>query len=254
MRVTMLGCGTSTGVPQLPGDWGACDPNEPKNRRRRVSILIEAGERTVLVDTGPDMRAQLLDAGVTRLDGVLITHDHADHTHGIDDLRGFYQHTREQIPLYTNAETLERLQARFDYIFRSRQGYPPICKAETIVPGMPVTIGDVTALPFWQEHGSVWSLGFRFGSIAYSTDVHWLPEESYRALEGVKVWIVDAVRYKPHPTHFCVEDALAAIQRVGCERAILTHMNKELDYTTLAAELPPGVEPGYDGLVIEAGE
>jgi len=254
MRVTMLGCGTSSGVPQLPGDWGRCDPNEPKNWRRRVSILVETATTAVLVDTGPDMREQLLEAGIKRLDAVLITHDHGDHTHGIDDLRGFYLASGAQIPLYTNAETLERLQTRFDYIFHSRQGYTPICTGHVIAPGATVSIGDIEAVPFWQEHGAIWSLGFRFGPIAYSTDLHSLPEASYAALAGVETWIVDAVRYRPHPTHFCLDDALAAIERVGCDRAILTHMNKEMDYNELAAKLPAGVEPGYDGLVIETAD
>jgi len=251
MRITLLGCGTSTGVPQLPGDWGQCDPANPKNRRRRASILVDEGDTTVLVDTSPDLREQLLAAGPDHLDGVIITHDHADHTHGIDDLRGFYQARREQIPLYSVREVLDRLETRFDYIFRPRQGYPAICRGEAIRPPDPVEIGGLTLRPFWQEHGAIWSLGLRIGDFAYSTDLNALPEESYIALEGVKVWIVDALRYRPHPTHFCLKEALAVIERVGCERAILTHMNKDMDYARLAAALPAGVEPGYDGLVIE---
>ena len=251
MRITLLGCGTSTGVPQLPGSWGRCDPTNPKNRRRRSSILVEQKDTVLLVDTGPDLREQLLDARPDRLDGVLITHDHADHTHGIDDLRGFYQALHEQIPLYSVREVLDRLATRFDYIFRSRQGYPPICRTEEIRPPEPVEIGTLTLKPFWQEHGAIFSLGLRIGDFAYSTDLNALPEESYTALEGVRVWIVDALRYRPHPTHFCLKDALAAIERVGCERAILTHMNKDMDYADLASALPEGVEPGYDGLVIE---
>jgi len=251
MRITLLGCGTSTGVPQLPGDWGQCDPTNPKNRRRRAAILVEEGDTAVLVDAGPDIREQLLDAGTEHLDAVLITHDHADHTHGIDDLRGFYQARREQIPIYAVRETLDRLETRFDYIFRSRQGYPSICRGETIRPPEPLTIGALTIVPFWQEHGPIWSLGFRFGNFAYSTDLNALPEESYKALEGVETWIVDALRERPHPSHYCLNDALAAIGRVGCRRAILTHMNKDMDYEGLSDVLPAGVEPGYDGLVIE---
>lgn len=248
MKVTILGCGTSTGVPRLPGDWGDCDPDNPKNRRRRASILVEEGGTTVLVDCGPDMRMQLLDAGVDRLDAVLVTHDHADHTHGIDDLRGFYQESRDQVPLYAAPRTLEILRRRFDYIFDSRHGYPPIVAGREI--DGPLKIGALAVTPFEQAHGPITSLGFRFGDIAYSTDVADLPDDSVAALEGVKIWIVDALRYKSHPSHFSLGDAMGFIERIGCERAILTHMNNKMDYDKLVGELPNHIEPAYDGMVI----
>lgn len=249
MRVTLLGCGTSTGVPRLPDDWGDCDPLEPKNRRRRASILVEQGGTTLLVDCGPDMRQQLLDAHVGRLDAVLVTHDHADHTHGIDDLRGYYLEAGHEIALHAPRETLERLHHRFDYIFKGRHGYPPICAGHAI--DGPFRIGALEVRPFLQEHGRIFSLGFRFGDVAYSTDLSGLPEESFRVLEGVKIWIVDALRPRPHPTHTHLEQTLAWIERVRPERAILTHMSNEMDYGTLARTLPAGVEPGHDGMTVE---
>lgn len=250
MKVTILGCGTSTGVPRLPNDWGRCDPSNPKNRRGRASLLVEQGGTTILVDTGPDMRAQLLAAGVAKIDGVLITHDHADHTHGIDDLRGYRMERDHDIPLYAPKETLERLKQRFDYIFKSRHGYPTVCSGHEITG--PVTIGAITAQPFWQEHGPIWSLGFRFGDIAYSTDVNGLPEESFAVLEGVKIWIVDALRLHPHRTHAHLDMTLSWIDRVKPQQAILTHMGTDMDYDSLCALLPKGVVPAYDGMIIGA--
>lgn len=249
MRVTILGCGTSTGVPRLPGDWGACDPLEPKNRRRRASILVEQGGTTLLVDCGPDMRAQLLDAQVKRLDAVLVTHDHADHTHGIDDLRGYTIEQGHEIPLHAPREALDRLERRFDYIFAGRHGYAPICTAHPI--DGPFRIGEIEVRPFLQEHGGIFSLGFRFGDIAYTTDASGLPEESFRVLEGVRVWIVDALRPRPHPTHSHLQRTLGWIARVQPERAILTHMSNAMDHATLRASLPAGVEPGHDGMTVE---
>lgn len=248
LKVTILGCGTSTGVPRLPDDWGSCDPLNPKNRRSRASVLVEHDGTTLLVDCGPDMRQQLLAAGVKKLDGVLITHDHADHTHGIDDLRGYVMERRAEMPIHAPKEALVRLKLRFDYIFKGRQGYPPIC--EGFVIDGPVRIGSIEAIPFLQQHGPIWSLGFRFGDIAYSTDVSDLPEESFAALEGVRVWIVDALRDKPHPTHTHLEKTLSWIARVKPERAILTHMSNRMDYESLRAKLPAGVEPGYDGMIV----
>ncbi|GEQ96791.1 phosphoribosyl 1,2-cyclic phosphodiesterase [Iodidimonas gelatinilytica] len=249
MRITILGCGTSTGVPRLPNDWGTCDPENPKNRRSRASILVEHGETTLLVDCGPDMRTQLLAADVQHLDGVLITHDHADHTHGIDDLRGYYMERKSEIPVYAPAEALKRLRHRFDYIFKSRHGYPSICSGHEITG--PVTIGDITAIPFWQEHGPIYSLGFRFGDIAYSTDVNAFPPESFEVLAGVKVWIVDALRHRPHRTHSHLEKTLGWIEQIKPDRAILTHLSNDMDYAQLRNALPDGVEPAYDGLVLD---
>lgn len=249
MKVTILGCGTSGGVPRIGNVWGACDPKNPKNRRRRVSILVEEGATKVLVDTSPDLREQLLDAGVDTLDAVLYTHDHADHTHGIDDLRAVFHTMRKPVEVYANRETLDILKRRFDYIFHSKLGYPAIC-SENLIDG-PFTVGEIEVQPFVQEHGPITSLGFRFGKVAYSTDLNGIPEASWKILEGVDTWIVDALRPQPHPTHPHLEMTLEWIRKLKPRRAILTHMTWDLDYETLKRELPEGVEPGYDGLVIE---
>lgn len=250
MRVTVLGCGTSGGVPRIGNHWGDCDPAEPRNRRRRASIHVAWRGLSLLVDTSPDLREQCLGAEIRHVDAVLYTHDHADHTHGIDDLRAFTLGSRTpKVPVYGDAATLAVLTRRFDYIFRSQKFYPAICEAHEIVG--PVRIGDVEVVPFPQVHGGSRSLGFRFGPLAYSTDLNELPEESFRALEGVKVWIVDALRYEPHPTHTHLDQTLRWIERVRPERAVLTHMTWEMDYATLKRRLPAGVEPAFDNMVIE---
>ncbi len=249
MRVTILGCGTSGGVPRIGGVWGACDPENPKNRRRRVSILVEEGGTRLLVDTSPDLREQLLAAGVDHLDGVLYTHDHADHTHGIDDLRGLFHCMRRKIDVYGDARTLEILRQRFDYVFVSKGGYPAFCQAHEISGAF--GIGEIDIVPFAQVHGPITSLGFRFGPVAYSTDLSDLSEESFATLKGIEVWIVDALRYDPHPTHLHLDLTLQWIKKVAPKRAYLTHMTWDMDYETLMATLPEGVEPAYDGLVID---
>lgn len=251
MKITVLGCGTSGGVPRIGNYWGDCDPENPKNRRRRVSVLVENGGKTLLIDTSPDLREQLLSANVTGLDGVLYTHDHADHSHGIDDLRSLYQNKRERIEIYGNLATINILKTRFDYIFRENKGYPAICNANIIAPYMPINLAGFGVLPFDQVHGSIRSLGYRIGKFAYSTDLNDLSEEAFAALEGVEVWLVDALRYKPHPTHTHLDQTLKWIERVNPRRAYLTHMNWDMDYDTLMAELPDHVEPAYDGLEIE---
>lgn len=248
-RVTILGCGTSGGVPRVGGQWGDCDPTEPRNHRRRVSIYVEADDARLLVDTSPDLREQCLDAGVKRIDAVLYTHDHADHVHGIDDLRGFYQMQKRRIPVYGSRASLDVIERRFDYIFKPIHGYPAICEAHEI--RGPFQVNGVDVVPFEQEHGEITSLGFRFGPIAYSTDLKALPEASFAALEGVEVWIVDALRPEPHPTHAHLDLTLSWIERVKPRRAILTHMTSEMDYQTLRRALPSGVEPAHDGLVVE---
>ncbi len=248
MKLTILGCGTSGGVPKAPEYWGACDPNNPRNRRRRASVLVEYGEKTILVDTTPDLREQMLSARVEKLDAVFYTHDHADHTHGIDDLRGFYQASGQRVPVFADEPTLAILKKRFDYIFRSQNGYPAICRAHTL--NGPVKIGDIKVIPFEQGHGEGISLGFRFGDMAYSTDLNMMPETAFEALAGVKVWVVDALRYKEHPTHSHLSQTLEWIKRVKPERAILTHMTWDMDYETLRKELPEGVEPAYDGMTV----
>jgi phosphoribosyl 1,2-cyclic phosphate phosphodiesterase len=259
LTFTILGCGSSGGVPRPALGWGKCDPKNPKNRRRRCALLVErhnasGGATRVLVDTGPDLREQLLDAQVQWLDGVLYTHEHADHIHGIDDLRGLFIHKRRRLDVYTDERTSAVLTNRFGYCFVQPQGsdYPPIVNDHRIGPGHAVHIngegGSITALPFLQDHGDIPSLGFRFGGLAYSADLKTLPEESVSALAGLDLWIVDALRYAPHPTHFSVEEALDWITRIKPKRAILTNLHSDLDYERLRAELPANVEPAYDGM------
>lgn len=266
LEAVILGSGSSSGVPRLggpdgAGDWGACDPANPKNRRRRCSLLVRRkgaqGETSVLVDTAPDLREQLLDAHVARLDSVLITHDHADQLHGIDDLRAVAYLMRRRLDVHADHGTLDRIRRRFGYCFETPEGseYPPILTARGIaVPFHPLTIegagGPVTVTIFEQTHGRIHSLGFRFGPIAYSSDVNHLSDEAFAALEGVEIWIVDALRYAPHPTHANVATALEWIARVKPRHAVLTNLHIDLDYETLKRELPPGVEPAYDGLVV----
>jgi phosphoribosyl 1,2-cyclic phosphate phosphodiesterase len=260
LRVTILGCGTSGGVPRVGNHWGACDPQNPKNRRRRCSLLVErdgaGGKTAVLVDTSPDLRQQLLDAGTGWVDGVLYTHDHADHAHGIDDLRQVAFNGRRRVDVYFDAATGKLLRSHFAYCFDAPPGsdYPPILRGHEILAGETVKMGGaggaIEALPFRQIHGSGETLGFRFGGLAYSPDVNDFPEESLEALRDLDVWIIDALRPDPHPSHFSVEQALDWIARVKPKRAVLTHMHVDLDYATLARELPPGVEPAYDGMVL----
>ena len=274
LKVTILGSGSSGGVPRFggadgAGDWGACDPAEPKNRRTRCSILVQRAHdangfqhdtaTSVLVDTSPDMRAQLLAARCSRLDAVLFTHDHADQCHGIDDLRVFALQMRRRIPVYIDEATSGELLNRFDYCFVQKPGsfYPPILdKVEMPDCGAPFAIegpsGDIPAIAFLQDHGSVQSLGFRFGDIAYSSDVVGLSDASFDILAGVKTWIVDALQYKPHGTHAHLDLALEWIARVKPQRAILTNLHVHMDYATLKRELPSGVEPAFDGLQIDA--
>jgi phosphoribosyl 1,2-cyclic phosphate phosphodiesterase len=258
MKFTILGCGSSMGVPRPALGWGACDPNNPKNRRRRTSLLVERagpnGATRVLVDTSPDLREQLLDADVRWLDGVLMTHEHADHCHGIDDLRALFVKKRRRLDMYMTEATAAVIRARFGYCFATPPGseYPPIANEHRIAPGTAVTIdgegGPITALPILQQHGDIASLGFRFGNFAYSCDLNDLPPESAMALAGLEVWVVDALRYQPHPSHLSLADALAWIERIKPRRAILTNLHSDLDYETLRAQLPPHVEPAYDGI------
>lgn len=257
MKVTILGCGGSGGVP-LPGRkpggyWGNCDPANPRNRRRRVSILVEQDGTAILVDTSPDLRQQILDAEIDRIDAVVYTHAHGDHCHGIDDLRWFVYDHGAPIDAYMDARTRELLTARFAYAFASCADpdsfYKPLLADRTIEG--PFQTGSIEVIPFVQDHGWETTLGFRFGPVAYSTDLVDLDEAAFQALAGVDVWIVDCLRLAPHPTHSHLDKTLGWIERVAPRRAILTHMNHTLDYAELAARCPAGVEPGYDGLTIE---
>jgi phosphoribosyl 1,2-cyclic phosphate phosphodiesterase len=249
VKITVLGCGASLGVPLIGGGWGECDPAEPRNRRRRASILVEQGNTTLLIDTGPDMRMQLLDAGVTRIDAVLWTHAHADHLHGINDLRGLVLTGQRVIPGYADADTHAEIHRSFGYLAAGAQGYRPILAMSEITGRF--RIGDIEIEPFDQNHGFSRSLGFRFGDFAYSTDVVALPEQSFDALKGVGVWLVDCLREEPHPTHAHLTRTLSWIERLRPGRSVLTHMSHHTDYRTIKAKLPNGVEPAYDGLVLE---
>jgi phosphoribosyl 1,2-cyclic phosphate phosphodiesterase len=263
LAITILGCGSSGGVPRVGSGWGACDPAEPRNRRRRCSIMVEQrGERgttRVLVDTTPDLREQLLGADVRHLDAVLFTHDHADHTHGIDDLRPLVIHMRRVMPVYLDETTARVMGERFGYCFRTPEGsdYPPIVRDFRITLGHDVHVegagGPLAATPFRLHHGRHYdALGFRFGNIAYTPDVSAVPDESVGFLADLDLWIIDALRPTPHPTHFSLSEALAWIARMKPRRAVLTNMHTDLDYAQLAASLPPGVAPAYDGMVLES--
>ena len=257
LTFTILGCGSSMGVPRVALGWGVCDPNNPKNRRRRCSLLVERsnaqGQRTrVLIDCSPDLRMQLLDTEVDWLDGVLITHEHADHTHGIDDLRPLFVNRRRRLEVYLDEPTSRAMETRFGYCFATPLGseYPPIAVEKRLVAGKPVTIdgqgGPIEVMPVLQDHGDITSLGFRFGNVAYSADIKSLPAESVAAMRGLDVWIVDALRKAPHPSHFNLDEALEWIARINPKRAILTNLHSDMDYAALRAQLPPSVEPAYD--------
>lgn len=260
-RFTILGCGSSGGVPRIGMTWGQCDPENPKNSRLRASALVERsgprGRTAVLIDTSPDFRAQVLSIRLTALDGVLYTHDHADHTHGIDDLRMVAYAMKRRVDVYFDAKTGESLRSRFAYCFKTPPGseYTPILNAHEIDGVTPFAIpgpgGAVPVTPIPQIHGDIASLGFRFSNLAYSPDISGLPDASAALLQGLDVWVVDALRYTPHPSHFTVKQALAWAEKLKPKRTILTHMTSDLDYETLRRELPEGVEAAYDNMVIE---
>ena len=250
MKVRILGSGTSTGVPRIGNDWGECDPNEPRNRRTRVSLLVEAEGTRVLVDTGPDMRQQLLAADVGIVDAVIWTHEHADHVFGIDDLRQIFHQRGEPVPAYARSPTRERLDDMFGYVFHGRGGYPPTVSLSALPDR--INIGPLTISSADQPHGRITSAGLRFEhggkSVGYATDLSGMTREM-RALYGnLDLWIVDALRRKPHPSHPHLGKALQWIGELAPGHAVLTHMDQSMDYATLRAELPPHVEPGYDGL------
>jgi phosphoribosyl 1,2-cyclic phosphate phosphodiesterase len=253
MRIVILGSGTSSGVPRIGGDWGDCNPANRRNRRRRVSILVEHGAATLLVDTSPDLREQLLDAGVGRVDGVFYTHDHADHAHGIDDLRALITNMGRRVDCWADAATWAALKSRFGYIFDGSAGYQAFACAHEL--GAEHRFGELLVRPFRQIHGLIDSVGYRFEAggraAAYSTDLNAIPRESEPFLEGLDLWVVDALRRRPHPTHPHLALTLEWIARFRPRRAVITHMDNTMDYDTLRAELPQGVEPGYDGLTVE---
>lgn len=254
----ILGCGSSGGVPRLGGHWGNCDPENPKNSRQRCSLLVtrEDGDGTtrVLIDTSPDLRRQLLDAGVGRLDAVIYTHSHADHVHGLDDLRMIVFNTRERLQVWADGDTSDALLSRFGYAFvqPKESPYPPICELNTIKG--PVTVdgpgGALTLEPFHVDHGSIEALGFRIGDLVYLPDVAEIPEAAWPKLENLECFIVDALRHDPHPTHSHLANTLGWIDRVKPRQAVLTNMHIDLDYETLEAETPDHVTPAYDGMTL----
>ncbi len=259
--LTILGCGSSAGVPRPALGWGACDPSNPKNRRRRCSAMVERigdnGTTRVVIDTSPDLREQLIDANVDHIDAVFLTHEHADQTHGMDDLRSVVLHQKRRIPTYLNQSTANDINQRFSYCFESPPGssYPPILERRSIEAGESETIdgkgGPVTLTAFWVEHGSIPALGYRIGNAAYTPDLNGIPPESFSTLENLDLWVIDGLRYTPHPSHFSVADALRWIDRFKPRRAVITNMHADLDYDELRSNLPAGVGPGYDGMRLE---
>lgn len=256
MQVVLLGCGSSAGVPMIGCECAVCTSSNPKNRRSRVSVFVKTDGRNILIDASPDLRQQALANKITHIDAVLFTHEHADHTHGIDDLRSFNHTSDRDIPVFSDAQTITSLTTRFDYVFKGKPKYgwfrPSLKPA-------PIKDGDIVAFEvlkqpvtaFRQHHGKTTTLGFRIGDFAYSTDTNELPETAFETLKGTKVWIVDCLKYTASFSHSYLERTLEWIDRVKPNRAILTHMTHDFDYDTLARELPKGVEPGYDGLVVD---
>ncbi|WP_310620071.1 MBL fold metallo-hydrolase [Flexibacterium corallicola] len=260
LKITILGCGSSTGVPRINGDWGACDPNEPRNWRRRSSILLEkqgkTGTTTIVIDTGPDIREQFLSANVQSLDAIVYTHAHADHIHGIDDLRFFSIVQKKLLPVFMDLETSQRLRQAFDYCFQtpSGSGYPPIMEECRIISKQEFVIsgagGALPLIPIPLKHGRIDSLGFRFGDVAYTPDLNDIPKSSINYLKSLDLWIVDALRYRPHPSHFCLDDVLKWDGILQPKRVILTNMHSDIDYNKVARQLPKHITPAYDGLGI----
>jgi phosphoribosyl 1,2-cyclic phosphate phosphodiesterase len=253
VKITILGSGAAGGVPTIGGGWGRCDPNNPKNRRLRPSILLQQDGKTILVDTSPDLRQQLLSADVSRLDAVLYTHAHADHVHGVDDLREVNRAMRAPIPVYATRHTLDEIGHRFDYVFTPLDPDKDTIYKPWLIPHAVdgrFRAAGIDMLALDQDHGFCRTTGFRFGRAAYCTDVLDLPEESLAQLEGLDLWIIGCLVDKPHVTHAHVEKALEWRRRLKPKRMIITHMSARLDYAALAAGLPEGVEPAYDGMVL----
>ena len=266
MTLTILGCGSSAGVPRPALGWGRCDPNNPKNRRRRCSLLAERssndGTTRILIDTSPDLREQLIDASVDHIDAVFLTHEHADQTHGIDDLRSVVLHQRRRIPVYVNQSTAKDVMHRFSYCFISPPGsdYPPILNILLIsyfagviqilaVSNVGYVFATCTALSaFILQHGNIPALGYRIADAAYTPDVSDIPAESWPHLQSLDLWIIDGLRYAGHPSHFSVNDALAWIDRFKPRLAVITNMHSDLDYEVLRLSLPPTIVPAYDGM------
>ena len=262
LEVTILGCGSSGGVPRADGNWGVCNPEDPRNRRSRCSMMIrrpsgEGPERwtTVVVDASPEFRLQTADAGAKRLDALLLTHDHADQSHGVDDIRAFAMVQRAKIPVHVDPPTERTMLSRFGYVFHGEKGYPAIADLVAIPPhGATWRVegpsGAIPVVTFDQDHGPIRSIGYRFGPVAYSSDVLTLDDAAFEAMAGVDVWIVDALRYTPHPTHAHVERTLGWIEQLKPRLAILTNLHIDLDFEELTSRLPEGVAVAFDGMRI----
>ena len=260
VTATILGCGSSGGVPRIGNDWGVCDPDNPRNRRSRCSLLITGmrdgsdGVTRILIDSGPDLREQMLAARVSELDAVFYTHEHADHTHGIDDLRVLALNARRRVDVFMSIATEVRLREAFGYCFTAPENssYPPILNAHSIAHDETTIVqgagGTIAVTAFEQQHGSITSLGFRIGKFAYSCDLSAIPPTSEYAVAGLDVWVLDALRYTPHPSHLSLEQSLALIDRHGPQRAVLTNLHVDMDYVTLGKETPEHVEPAFDGM------
>ncbi len=262
-RFTLLGCSSSPGVPRINGDWGNCDPDNPKNRRTRASLLIEQiaadGAKTVVVvDTGPDFREQMIRSKVEHIDAVVYSHAHADHLHGIDDLRGYFHSQHHRIPIYAEPYTMSRIEEGFGYCLKTPAGssYPPIVEPRILDDlDTPIIVdgagGPLSLLPLMQQHGDIISIGLRIGAVAYCCDVSDFPDATVAKLADLELLFIDALQYRPHPSHLSLEQALDWIGRLKPKRSVLTHMHTPLDYQTVMAETPADVEPGYDQFVVE---
>lgn len=259
MKAVVLGSGGSSGTPAIDWGWGGCDPDDPRNRRSRPSILVEHETTRLLVDTAPELRLQLLAAGVERVDAVLYTHAHADHLHGIDDLRAINRVINAPLPTYADARTIDIIAVRFPYVFEpldagARFYYKPTLTPHVISDGDAFHVGTIPVVAFEQNHGFSKTLGFRFGALAYTTDVVELSDAAFAVLAGVEVWIIGVLTDRPHPTHCDVDKALTWVERVRPAQAFLTHLGTDMDHEILAARLPEGVEPAWDGLVVKTSD
>lgn len=250
----VLGCGNGAGTPAIGNNWGKCDPAEPRNRRTRASVVVRGAGKTLLVDTGPDLREQMNRHDIADVDAVLYTHAHADHVHGIDELTSLSRIHKRKYAAYGDRETMAEIQTSFSYMFESKVGfYPAVIEGHILEMGVPVRFGALTVLPFAQDHGTRLSTGFRVGDMAYSTDMKRLPEESLSALRGIDTWIVDAAGYlqEDNPVHANLREVFAYNERIGARRVVLTHLARNMDYRAVSADLPEGCELAYDGMEIE---